>query len=175
MLRLVSLTLCAVALASPALGSAPERVLIARNAAVGASYAQLGPAEPVMPVTMSLRGGIMTAPRGAGLAGIDIAVPSVSLLDGWEGRLDADVIFKANLADISTVVPVTLNQVRYSQDVSGRSVYFGAGAGALLGGKAKLIGKALLGVEVSARLAVEGNVIITDDKTMITVLGRLHL
>jgi hypothetical protein len=145
-------------------------------ALVGPAFAQLGPVPPIAaPVAMSLRGGIMVAPRGAGLAGVDIAMPSISLLDSWEGRLDADVVFKANLAGIKTVVPVTLNQIRYSQDVTGRSIYIGVGAGALLGGQAKLIGKGVLGVELSGKLAVEGNVIVTDDKTMITVVGRLHL
>ncbi|NLH99115.1 MAG: hypothetical protein GX446_06440 [Chthonomonadales bacterium] len=170
MLKKLCLAGCVAALAAPALAVGTGRTMTASSGA----RAQFGQPSP-MPITMSLRGGIMVAPRGAGLAGVDIAVPSVSLLDGWEGRLDADVIFKANLADISTVVPVTLDQVRYVQDMTGRSIYYGAGAGALLGGKAKLIGKAILGFELSARLGVEGNLIVTDAKTMVTVVGRLHL
>lgn len=166
MLKRTLLTLVAVtAVCIGATTLAAERALIA-----GGQTGPLGTSAAV-----SLRGGAMLAPRSAGLAGIDIAVPSVSLLEGWEGRLDADVIFKANFAEINTVVPVTLNQVHYMQDVSGRSLYFGAGVGALLGGKAKLIGKGVLGVELNPRLAVEGNILFTNDKTMVLVVGRLHL
>lgn len=149
---------------------AAEHLIVARGGQMGSQNGPLGASTAV-----SLRGGAMLAPRSAGLAGVDIAVPSVSLLEGWEGRLDADVIFKANFAEINTIVPVTLNQVHYMADVSGRSLYFGAGAGALLGGKAKLIGKGVLGVELNPRLGVEGNIIFTNDKTMVLVVGRLHL
>jgi len=166
------LAIAAGVLAVGAASAAPAERLTAAGGAGGAR-AQSGP--PVMPVTMSLRGGVMVAPRSAGLAGIDMAVPSVSLMDGWEGRLDVDVIFKANFSEISTVVPVTFSQVHYMQDVSGHSVYYGAGAGALLGGKAKLVGKGLLGMELSPRLGVEGNLLVTSDKTMVTLVGRLHL
>lgn len=167
MVKVLSSAACVLMLSLATIGaSASAQVLTTGRQPYGTS---------VMPVTMSLRGGAMLAPRSAGLAGVDVAVPSVSLLDGWEGRLDADVIFKANFAEINTVVPVTFSQIHYLQDMSGRSLYFGAGAGALLGGKAKLIGKGILGIELSARLGVEGNVIVTNDKTMVTVVGRLHL
>jgi hypothetical protein len=175
MLRLLGALTCAAALAAPALGAPQNRTLAARPVLARGAYGQFGVPSNPTPVPISLRGGAMVAPRGAGLAGVDIPIPSIALLDGWEGRLDADVIFKANFADISTVVPVTFDQIRYAQDVSGRSLYFGAGVGALLGGKAKLIGKGVLGVELNARLGVEGNIIFTDAKTMVTVVGRLHL
>ncbi len=141
-------------------------VLAARGRQTGAS---------VLPVTLSLRGGVMFAPNSAGLAGVDIAVPGISLGEGWEGRLDADALLKASFAGIKTVVPVTFSQVRYIQDISGRALYYGVGAGALLGGKAKLIGKGIVGTELMPRLGVEGNVIVTNDRTIFTVVGRLHL
>lgn len=175
MLRMAGAVALVAALALPAMGASGTRSAATTRTYSAASYGQFGSAVPTVPIALSLRGGVMVAPRGAGLAGVDIPVPSIALLDGWEGRLDADVIFKANFADISTVVPVTFNQVRYTQDMSGRSIYVGAGAGAMLGGKAKLIGKGIVGLELSARLAVEGNVIFTDAKTMVTVVGRLHL
>ncbi len=176
MLRLAGAAAFVVVLALPALGASGSRTLTASGGRMaGGAHAQFGAPIPTVPIALSLRGGAMVAPRGAGLAGIDIPVPSIALLDGWEGRLDADVIFEADFAEISTIVPVTFNQMRYTEDMSGRSLYVGAGAGALLGGKAKLIGKGIVGLELSARLAVEGNIIFTDAKTMVTVVGRLHL
>lgn len=141
-------------------------VLTARARQTGAS---------VLPVTLSLRGGVMFAPKRAALGGVDIAMPGISLAEGWEGRLDADAIVKASFAGVKTVVPVTFSQVRYIQDVSGRALYYGVGAGALLGGKAKVVGKGIVGTELIPRLGVEGNVFVTNDRTIFTVVGRLHL
>lgn len=150
--------------------SAAERVMVAGKGA------QWGGAPSVSaPAVVSLRGGAMFSPNSAGMGGVDIAVPGISLLPGWEGRLDADVIFKASFAEVKTVVPVTFSQVHYVQDMSGRSLYFGLGGGALLGGTTKLIGKGIVGVELGPRLGVEGNLIFSEAKTMILAVGRLHL
>jgi len=138
-----------------------------------ARRSQYGPS--VVPIPISLRGGAMLAPRTAGLVGLDLALPGVMVGGGWEGRLDADVIIKANFAEVNTVVPVTLSLMHYAPVASGRALYYGFGAGALLGGKAKVIGKGILGMEVTPRIAIEGNVIVTDDKPMINLLARLHL
>lgn len=155
-----------------AIGSSAETRVLAAGAA-GHARAQYG--APSMPVTMSLRGGLMVSPRSAGHAGIDIAVPSVSIMDGWEGRIDADVIFKANFSSVSTAVPVTFSLVRYSDNVRGHSAYLGIGAGTLLGGKSKLLAKGILCVEVGPKLGVEGNILFSESKTMVLLTARLHL
>lgn len=172
MFKSLAVTACLLGAVGMALAApSGERVMTASSS----GYARAQYAPPGMPVTMSLRGGVMVAPRNAGLAGVDIAMPSASFIEGWEGRLDVDVIFKANFAEVSTIVPVTFSQVQYLADISGRSVYYGIGAGVLLGGKSKLVGKGLLGVELGSRIGAEANVIFSDSKTMVTLVGRLHL
>jgi len=159
-----------VLLGGTGVATAAERVLVAKG---GASYRQMGALG--QPPSVSLRGGAMFAPNSAGVAGLDIAMPGLAFFDGWEGRLDADVIFTAKFADVKTVVPVSFSQVNYSRDVSGRALYVGAGAGAVLGGDTKLMAKGIVGIELHPRLGVEGNVLFTKERTMFLVVGRLHL
>jgi hypothetical protein len=68
---------------------------------------------------LSFHAGAMLSPRGGGLVGLDASMPSLSLGYGMKGRLDADVIFKANLGGIDTIVPVTFDQIFYSPSVAG--------------------------------------------------------
>src|SRR5579872_942922 len=104
-------------------------------------------------VNLSVHGGAMVSPRGAGLAGVDVDVPSVSLGNGWHGRVDADAIIKANFGGIDTVFPVTLDQVYYSPNAAGgHNVYWGAGLGAVLNGPVVFDGKLLIGTEVTTRI-----------------------
>jgi len=125
---------------------------------------------------LSLRGGAMVSPRGAGLAGADATLPALDIFPGWQTRLDADVLFKANFGGINTIVPVTLNQVYYPADaVAGRTVYFGGGLGAVLGGPARFDGKLILGAELTSRLGGEMNVHFTEEDTLLTFLVRIHL
>ena len=124
-------------------------------------------------INIALRGGAMFSPRGAGLAGLDFDLPQLSLMPNWSGRVDADVIFKANFSGLRTVVPVTLNQIYTSPNVAGRSVYFGGGAGALLGGKAKLDIKALAGVGLTRNMDIEVNAHFLEGDTLVTALVRL--
>jgi hypothetical protein len=125
---------------------------------------------------LSLRGGAMVSPRGAGLAGIDFDVPSLSIGNGWHGRIDADVIFKANFGGIDTAVAVNFDQLYYSPNaVSGHNVFYGGGLGVVLGGHAVFDGKLVLGTELSRKLGAEVNVHFTERDTLVCLLARLHL
>ena len=125
---------------------------------------------------MSIRGGVMFTPRGAGVAGVDFDLPSLSLGSGWRGRVDADVIFKANLGGINTAVPITFNQIYVTPNAAGdRNIYYGAGVGAILGGDAQFTGKLILGVGLTQKVSAELNAHFTDDDTLILIVGRLHL
>jgi hypothetical protein len=124
---------------------------------------------------LSLRGGVMFSPRGAGVAGLDFDLPTLSLGNGWHGRLDADVIFKANLGGINTAVPVTFDQLYYSPNAAGgHNVYYGGGVGVVLGGDAVFDGKLVLGTELTSKVGAELNVHFTEEDTLVCILGRLH-
>lgn len=130
----------------------------------------------VNPMTyLSLHGGAMVSPRGAGLVGVDFSLPTASLGNGWHGRIDADVIIKANFAGVDTVVPVTFDQVYYSPTGSGHNVYFGGGLGALFGGNTVFDGKLILGSEFTSRLGGELNVHFNEHDTLLTLFVRVHL
>jgi hypothetical protein len=170
----VMLTLVgAVALAAaPALGSAGAALSLG-----GGSRSALG-GQGLMeaPIYLSLRGGAMLSPRGAGLVGIDASLPSLSLGAGWRGRLDADVIIKANLAGVNTIVPVTIDQL-YTVSAPGRIgvAYYGAGVGVVSGGGTRFNAKLVLGAEIAKKLGAEVNVHFAERDTLVTVLARLHL
>lgn len=129
-------------------------------------------------INLGLRGGVMVTPRGAAVVGLDFGIPQLSLHQNWEGRLDADVIIKANLAGANTIVPVTLDQIYTSPSggIGGRSSYFGIGAGALLGGKAKLDGKLIFGMDVTNKLGIEVNYHMAEDnRPLLVFLARTHM
>jgi hypothetical protein len=126
--------------------------------------------------SFAFRAGAMVSPRGAGLAGVDASIPSFSFGSGLTGRLDVDVIFKANFAGINTIVPVTINQVYYSNPTpTGQVGYLGGGAGFVFGGKMRFTGKMLVGFEFNRRLGAEANVFLNSEDTIVSVLGRLKL
>lgn len=172
---------CCLAVAGSAEAQAPRNDGHVRLAGLVNTYRMARAAQGGLDVAnptayLSLRGGAMVSPRGAGLAGADATLPGFELFPGWQTRLDADVIFKANFGGINTIVPVTINQVYYpAESVGGRTVYFGGGLGAVLSGPARFDGKLILGAEMTSRLGGELNVHFTEGETLLTVLARIHL
>lgn len=125
---------------------------------------------------LSIRGGLMVTPRGAGVAGVDFDVPTLSLGNGWHGRIDADVVFKANFGGINTAILTTFDQLYYSPNAAGgHNVYYGGGVGAVLGGHAVFDGKIVLGTELTSKIGAEVNVHFTERDTLVCILARFHL
>lgn len=122
---------------------------------------------------VSLRGGIMASPRGAALVGFDYHLPAIESLQGFEPRFDLDVILKANLAGINTIVPATISLIQYIPATESYTPYWGGGVGAVLGGAAKFDAKLVLGLELSRTLAVETNYHLTSEKNLLTAAARL--
>lgn len=146
------------------------------NRAVNRAFGQV-PAT-VNPLTyVSLHGGAMLTPRGAGLVGADVSLPGLfSVGSGWHTRIDADVVFKANLGGFDTIIPVTVDQVYYSPNAAGgHNVYYGGGVGAVLGGNTVFDGKLILGTEVTNKIGGEVNIHFTQRDTLVMLLARLHL
>ena len=127
-------------------------------------------------VPFTVHAGAMVTPRGAGLAGGDIDIPSVSLLKGFTGRLDADVIFKANFGGVNTITIVTLDQISTTQNgLQGHNVYYGGGVGAIFGGGNKFDGKLILGSQITNKVSTEVNVHFSTSKTLVSLLARIHI
>jgi hypothetical protein len=141
------------------------------NRAFGQAPATVNPATYI-----SLHGGAMVVPRGAGLLGADVSIPGWSLGNGWHTRVDADVILKANFGGINDIVPITVDQVYYSPTgASGHNLYYGGGLGAVLGGTAIFDAKLILGTEITNKIGAEVNVHFNEHDTLVCLLARLHL
>lgn len=123
---------------------------------------------------LSLHGGAMLSPRGGGLAGVDAAMPTLSLGYGMVGRLDADVIFKANLGGVDTIVPVTIDQILYPT-AGGGKFYIGGGVGAILSGPAVFDAKLIFGTVLNQKLGAEMNVHFNKYDTLVTLFARLQM
>lgn len=166
---------CLVGGAAGAQTQAPTKLgpILAASSSTSSSILQL-PAAANPATYISLRGGAMVSPRGAGLVGVDFSLPEVGLPNGWHGRVDADVIFKANLGGVDTLVPVTADLLSFRPGVPGANFYYGGGIGAVLGGKSHFDGKLVVGTELAHKLGAEVNVHFTND-TLVTLLIRLHL
>jgi ethanolamine utilization microcompartment shell protein EutS len=124
---------------------------------------------------LAIRGGLMVSPRGAGLAGVDFTLPTLSLGAGWIGRVDADVIFKANFGGVNTAIFATVDQIYYTPGGGTTPIYWGGGVGAIFGGGTSLAGKLILGADFASKISGEVNLGFAESDTIITVVGRLRL
>ena len=125
---------------------------------------------------LSIHAGAMVRPRGAALAGVDVDVTSLSLGNGFHGRLDADAIIKANFGGVNTIFPVTFDQLYYGPNVvGGHNLYYGGGAGAVFGGGTTLDLKLVLGSEITHKFGGEVNVHFNHHNTIVTLFTRIHL
>ena len=139
----------------------------------GAAPAQIG---VNYPVRLGLRAGAMVSPRGALLVGADIGMPTLSLLQGFQGRVDVDVITKANFGGINTIVPLTISQIMYAPNPTGaNTVYYGAGLGAIISSDTVFDGKLILGMDLTRNLGAEANLHFTEHDTLFTLFARLKL
>jgi hypothetical protein len=124
----------------------------------------------------SIRAGAMVTPRGAALIGGDVDLPTLSLGNGWHGRLDADFLIKANFGGVNSVTLVTFDQLYYSPNAaSGHNVYWGGGLGAIFGGGTTFDGKLILGTELTTRIGAELNVHFNSRDTILALMARIHI
>src|SRR5258706_1242301 len=125
---------------------------------------------------LSIRGGMMVIPRGAGLAGVDFSLASVTVGTGWVGRVDADVIFKANFGGVNTAIPATFDLIQTQPGgPGGKAIYYGGGLGAILGGDTVFDAKLVLGINLAQKVDFEVNVHFNEHDTLLTLMGRFHL
>jgi hypothetical protein len=129
----------------------------------------------VSPFPLALRLGALVSPRLKFVGGIDATIPGVHLAPGLATRVDADAIISANLGGISTLIPVTIDQIaEINLPVSSR-VYVGAGIGPYFGDRTRFGGKLIAGAEFS-RIGLEGNLHFPGSgDTLFTIQARIGL
>jgi hypothetical protein len=133
------------------------------------------PVGAVSPFPIALRLGALVSPRFKFDGGIDATIPGVHLFPGLSTRVDADAIVSANFGGVSTLVPVTFDQIYNLNLPVGSRVYVGAGIGPYFGDRTRFGGKLIAGAEFN-RIGLEGNLHFagTGD-TLFTVQARIGL
>ncbi len=109
------------------------------------------------PFPLHLRLGLMLSPRTKFDGGID-ATLGRGILPSLTTRVDAEAIVSANFHGISTLVPITLDQVYAKGLFGGNRLYIGAGVGPYIAEKTRFGGKLFIGADLAVRIGVEGAV-----------------
>jgi len=135
----------------------------------------LPPIGSVSPFPLALRLGAMVSPRTKFVGGIDVTLKGLNLAPNLSSRVDLDVIVSANFGGVSTLVPLTFDQIyNLNLPVSSR-VYVGGGIGPYFGDTTRFGGKLLVGAEFS-RFGLEGDIHFAGiGDTLFTVQARIGL
>jgi hypothetical protein len=111
------------------------------------------------PLSVDLRLGASVSPRIKFVAGIDARIPGLSLGPGFTTRADLDAIFSANFGGVSTLVPLTIDELYHADLPGGHSFYGGIGIGPMFGEVTRFGGKIIVGANITPRLRLEGDVL----------------
>ncbi|HEV2473899.1 MAG TPA: hypothetical protein VGS41_14585 [Chthonomonadales bacterium] len=110
------------------------------------------------PFPLYLRLGLMFSPRTKFDGGVDLTLSGLHLTPDLSSRIDADVIVSANFGGISTLIPITFDQIYSHGLVTGNQLYIGGGIGPYIGKVTRFGGKLLAGVNFTSRLGAEVDV-----------------
>lgn len=123
------------------------------------------------PLPLHLRVGLTLSPHVDFDGGLDVIVPGLHLLPQLKTRVDLDVLAGVNFKGISTLVPLTFDQV-YTPSLTGVSgFYFGGGIGPFFANNVHFGGKVFAGASLTSRLGIEGDAYFDDQGD--TVLGLM--
>ena len=134
-----------------------QRSLINGPLALDACLAggQLPPIGAISPFPISLRLGAELSPRTKFVGGVDVTLSGVHIIPGLQTRIDADAIISANFTGVSTLIPITVDQLYSKGLIAGKRIYLGGGVGAYIGGITRFGGKVFAGADFSSRLGGE--------------------
>ncbi len=107
------------------------------------------------PLDFHIRLGAMVSPRTKFVGGADVTIPGLGFGTGFSTRVDAIAIVSANIGGLSTIIPLTINEVYSKGVVTGTRFYGGAGIGPYIGKVTRFGGKLFVGVDVTSRLSGE--------------------
>jgi hypothetical protein len=108
---------------------------------------------------VNLRLGVSVSPRIKFVGGVDVTLPHVSIGPGFSTRVDFDAVVSANFGGVTTLFPLTFDEIYHLGLPAGSGVYGGIGIGPMLGEDTRFGGKIILGGHLTSRLTLEGNVI----------------
>jgi hypothetical protein len=141
----------------PALESAPTGLSAAVAKSVNdTALERRGQVPGINPVSFSLRLGAMLSPNVKFAGGADVTFNSFHLMPDLYTRVDADAIISANFGGVTTLVPVTVDEIYSHGILAGTSIYAGVGIGPYFGSVTRFGGKIVVGGTVTRGLGVEG-------------------
>lgn len=124
----------------------------------GSAKKQLGEVAALSPFPVALRLGANLSPRTRFDVGVDVSLPSLHLIPQLDSRVDLDAILSLSIVNVSTIFPLTFDQLYGRTLAGGTRVYAGAGIGPYFGGTTRFGGKLILGADFTSRLGGEFNV-----------------
>jgi len=135
------------------------------------------PPTTVSPMTwISPRVGYMFIPRGSGILGVDVSIPTLRVAEAWHVRFDGDVFLNANLNGDKTAFSATANLLNYNANaVASRNIYFGGGIGWMFDGGTHFQAKLILGTPITNRINAELNTHFLKGTVAWTIVGRVSL
>lgn len=116
---------------------------------------QLPPVGAISPFPVSLRLGAQISPRLKFVGGVDVTLSGVHIIPALQTRIDADAIVSANFKRISTLIPVTFDQIYSKGLVAGTRIYVGGGIGVYIGEITNFGGKVFVGGDFTSRFGGE--------------------
>ena len=135
----------------------------------------LPPVGAISPFPLALRLGAMVSPRGRLDVGIDGTIKGLNLIQNASSRVDLDVILSANFHGVSTLVPLTFDQIFQLKLPAGGQIYAGGGLGVYFSDTTRFGGKLIIGAEFS-KIGVEGNIHFSGSgDPLYTVQARIGL
>jgi hypothetical protein len=150
------------------LGPAPTTAFLKRGG-------QLNPEGRRYP--LALRLGAMVSPRTKFVGGVDLTLPTLGFGPDWVGRVDAEAIVSANLGGVTTVVPLTFNEVYYAPERTGTTrLYAGAGIGPYFGEYVRFGGKLFIGANFTPHVSGEVDLQFSGSgRPLVTAMVRFPL
>ncbi len=133
-----------------------ESILAKHGFRAAPSICQADVVSRAIPVAFRL--GAALSPRLKFAGGADVTIPGLSIARGFSTRVDIDVIAAANFGGVTTLVPLTFDQVYHVRLPGGAGIYVGGGIGPYFGEVTRLGGKLFIGGQITSHFGLEGTV-----------------
>src|SRR5262249_23936811 len=135
---------------------------------------QAGVVSSLSPFPIAVRLGAMISPNLRFLGGVDVLVRGFHPFPRWDLRVGGEAIVDADVNDVSTLFPVTLDLIYNKALLAGSKFYAGAGIGPYFGDTTRFGGKLLVGFALTSNLAAEAELHYPGDSELpLTVMLRL--
>ncbi len=107
-------------------------------------------------VPVHIRLGAEVSPRVKFDGGIDFTIPGLHISPRLSTRIDLDAVVSANFGRVTTLFPLTIDEIYSPQIIGLNAFYAGVGIGPYLGERTRFGGKILAGATLAHSIGLEG-------------------